>query len=133
MEFPPEPNDLPKISILRGASPDLSAATFCIQEESHTIGNALRWMLMKNPSVEFCGYSVPHPSEPKIHVRIQMYDGKSALEALIEALQNLDDLFGCINDAYITSFNWQRFEKFDEVDEGDVPAPKSTSSELHLP
>ena len=26
-----------------------------------------------SPKVEFCGYSNPHPSEPKIHLRIQMY------------------------------------------------------------
>ena len=58
---------------LRGAAPDLSAATFQIVDESHTIGNALRWMIMKkyasvpisivspllirdSPKVEFCGY-----------------------------------------------------------------------------
>jgi hypothetical protein len=32
---------------MKGAEPDLSAATFQIHDESHTIGNALRWMLMK--------------------------------------------------------------------------------------
>lgn len=26
-----------------------------------------------SPDVEFCGYSAPHPSETKIHLRIQMY------------------------------------------------------------
>jgi hypothetical protein len=59
---------------LKGATPDLSAATFQIADESHTIGNALRWMIMKkcvttylysilprslnrgSPKVEFCGY-----------------------------------------------------------------------------
>ena len=29
---------------------------------------------MKNPKVEFAGYSVPHPSEHKINLRIQTYD-----------------------------------------------------------
>ncbi|KLO08239.1 hypothetical protein SCHPADRAFT_616408 [Schizopora paradoxa] len=41
---------------MKGASDDLSAATYRIYVESHTMGNALRWMLMKNPKVEFCGY-----------------------------------------------------------------------------
>lgn len=27
--------------------------------------------LFCSPEVEFCGYSVPHPSENKIHLRIQ--------------------------------------------------------------
>ncbi|EDR08272.1 uncharacterized protein LACBIDRAFT_297775 [Laccaria bicolor S238N-H82] len=44
----------PKIKILKGAAADLSAATYQIHDESHTVGNALRWMLMKNPKVEFC-------------------------------------------------------------------------------
>lgn len=26
-----------------------------------------------SPRVEFCGYSNPHPSENKIHLRVQMY------------------------------------------------------------
>jgi hypothetical protein len=32
---------------MKGAEPNLSATTFQIHDESHTIGNALRWMLMK--------------------------------------------------------------------------------------
>lgn len=36
-----------KIEILKGYEPDLSAATFCLHEEDHTLGNALRYMLMK--------------------------------------------------------------------------------------
>jgi len=39
--------NLTSLSQLRGAAPDLSAATFQIADESHTIGNALRWMIMK--------------------------------------------------------------------------------------
>lgn len=30
-------------------------------------------LLFYSPEVEFCGYSIPHPSEAKIHLRIQMY------------------------------------------------------------
>ncbi|CEL57983.1 DNA-directed RNA polymerases I and III subunit RPAC2 OS=Schizosaccharomyces pombe (strain 972 / ATCC 24843) GN=rpc19 PE=2 SV=1 [Rhizoctonia solani AG-1 IB] len=62
-------DEVEKITLLKGWTK--SAATYCIMNESHTIGNSLRWMLMKNPKVEFCGYSVPHPSENKIHLRIQ--------------------------------------------------------------
>lgn len=32
---------------LPGAAPDGSACTFCIHEEDHTIGNALRYIIMK--------------------------------------------------------------------------------------
>ncbi|KAI0739123.1 RBP11-like subunits of RNA polymerase [Daedaleopsis nitida] len=122
----------PKIRILKGAEPDLSAATYQIHDESHTIGNALRWMLMKNPKVEFCGYSVPHPSEPHINMRIQMFgtltqhfystltvsssdaDGLSSLTALLDALKNLDDLCVTIDEAYTQSLQSDQYERWDE-------------------
>jgi hypothetical protein len=109
---------------LPGATEGYTQATFCILEEDHTLGNLLRWMLMKkyvapllstascptlsadlypcpcSPSVEFCGYryatasrrrcgsdpdarsdpndSAPHPSEAKIHIRVQMYGASRA-------------------------------------------------------
>ncbi|MBN3295986.1 RPAC2 protein, partial [Amia calva] len=50
---------------------DNSCVTFVLHEEDHTLGNALRYMVMKNPEVEFCGYSITHPSESKINFRIQ--------------------------------------------------------------
>ncbi|THH07127.1 hypothetical protein EW146_g9411 [Bondarzewia mesenterica] len=88
---------------MKGAEPDLSAATYQIFNETHTLGNALRWMLMKNPMVEFCGYSAPHPSENLIQLRIQMYDNLSSLTALQNALNDLDTLFESIEEAYIAS------------------------------
>ncbi|TFY53135.1 hypothetical protein EVG20_g10249 [Dentipellis fragilis] len=104
----------PKIRLLKGAEQDLSAATYQIHNESHTLGNALRWMLMKNPKVEFCGYSVPHPSENHIHIRIQMYDHLSSLTALIEALNDLDTLFESIEDAYKASLANGSYEVWEE-------------------
>ncbi|PPQ73489.1 hypothetical protein CVT24_007818 [Panaeolus cyanescens] len=102
-----------KLKILK-SSPDLSAATYQIHDESHTIGNSLRWMLMKNPKVEFCGYSVPHPSENVINVRIQMYDNLSSLDALITALDDLDKLCETVEDQYLESLRAQEYETWDE-------------------
>ncbi|KAJ7634644.1 RBP11-like subunits of RNA polymerase [Roridomyces roridus] len=104
----------PKVTIMKGATPDLSAATYQIHDETHTIGNALRWMLMKNPKVEFCGYSAPHPSENVINVRIQMYDNLSSLSALITALSDLDDLAVTIEEKYVASLNSGNYERWDE-------------------
>jgi len=47
--------------------------SFQIENEDHTLGNALRYIIMRNPEVEFCGYSIPHPSEAKMNIRIQTY------------------------------------------------------------
>ncbi|KAJ7043463.1 RBP11-like subunits of RNA polymerase [Mycena alexandri] len=104
----------PKVTIMKGATPDLSAATYQIHDESHTIGNALRWMIMKNPKVEFCGYSAPHPSENVIQVRIQMYDNLSSLSALITALADLDALCETIETTYRADLSAGKFERWDE-------------------
>ncbi|EGO03698.1 hypothetical protein SERLA73DRAFT_130145 [Serpula lacrymans var. lacrymans S7.3] len=104
----------PKLRIMKGADQDLSAATYQIFDESHTMGNALRWMLMKNPKVEFCGYSVPHPSENLIQLRIQMYDKLSSLTALLEALDNLDGLCVAIHDKYGESLASGDYERWEE-------------------
>ncbi|KAF5356835.1 hypothetical protein D9756_006465 [Leucocoprinus leucothites] len=149
---------IPKIKILQGAAPDLSAATYQIHDESHTIGNALRWMLMKNrilwlqvkiPSFKsfvpvsavssptFLSFlppkavdspcrliikmmsdhpfpSVPHPSENVINVRIQMYDDLSSLDALVEALGNLDNLCESIEDTYLEDLRKNNHETWRE-------------------
>ncbi|KAJ8596151.1 RBP11-like subunits of RNA polymerase [Rhizopogon salebrosus TDB-379] len=104
----------PKIKIMKGATADLSAATYQIFDESHTIGNALRWMIMKNPKVEFCGYSVPHPSENLIQLRIQMYDGLSSLNTLIEALNNLDNVCETVENGYHASLASNDYERWEE-------------------
>lgn len=45
--------------------------TFAIGDEDHTLGNSLRHVLMNNSKISFAGYSVPHPSEPVVHIRVQ--------------------------------------------------------------
>ncbi|KAK4049086.1 RNA polymerase subunit AC19 [Microbotryomycetes sp. JL221] len=103
-----------KILPLPGYTEGYTAATYCIKDEDHTLGNLLRWMLMKDPDVEFCGYSAPHPSEAKIHLRIQMYDNKSSLEALKAALLNLEQMTEAILDAYNESLKRGEFERYEE-------------------
>ena len=71
----------------------------------------------------FSVHSMPHPSEPVLHIRIQMYgsyatnpfmfvnpaspgilqcliDGLSSLDALLEALDNLENVVDAIESAY---------------------------------
>ncbi|KAI9638543.1 DNA-directed RNA polymerase [Dioszegia hungarica] len=105
-----------KITILPGHEPDYSACTFCLAQEDHTLGNALRWMIMKDADVEFCGYSAPHPSEPKIHLRIQMYENLSAVDCLRKALANLRDLLTTVKDKYELSLASDDFVREDDVD-----------------
>jgi DNA-directed RNA polymerase I and III subunit RPAC2 len=77
---------LPDIEIQGG--PDESVATFVFHNETHTLGNSLRHILMKNKKVEFCGYTVPHPLEDKMQLRLQT-NGHNAAQTLIEGLTDL--------------------------------------------
>ena len=73
------------------SSDDVLNATFAIRNEDHTLGNALRNIIMTNPDVDFCGYSIPHPSEAKIHMRIQSRRAP-AIEVLRKGLDDLQEL-----------------------------------------
>ncbi|KAF3770399.1 RBP11-like subunits of RNA polymerase [Cryphonectria parasitica EP155] len=79
-----------KLFLLPGSTP--TAASFEFRDEGHTLGNALRYIIMKNPDVEFCAYAIPHPSEPKMNMRIQTYKETTAIDALKKGLKDLQDL-----------------------------------------
>jgi DNA-directed RNA polymerase I and III subunit RPAC2 len=82
---------------LRGTGPPTSR-TFVIGDEDHTLGNALRHVLINDARVDFAGYCVPHPSEPVVHVRVQTAtnggEGTSltATEAVKEACATLENI-----------------------------------------
>ncbi|RCK59603.1 DNA-directed RNA polymerases I and III subunit RPAC2 [Candida viswanathii] len=103
-EQPEEIYDVNKIKILPGStSDDGTMASFQILDEDHTLGNALRYIIMKNPEVEFVGYSIPHPSENKLNLRIQTYGNLTAVEALHLGLDNLSEVCGVIEEKFLES------------------------------
>lgn len=65
-------------------------ATFSFTEEGHTLGNAIRYFLIKNADVDFVGYSVPHPAESRMNIRVQTKTAQP-LSTLEAALFNLDE------------------------------------------
>lgn len=74
--------------------------SFQIKNEDHTLGNSLRYLIMKNPDVEFCGYSIPHPSEAKLNLRIQTYGDITAIQALHKGLNDLVDVCNHIDSVF---------------------------------
>ncbi|TPX09003.1 uncharacterized protein E0L32_009582 [Thyridium curvatum] len=90
-----------RVKLLPGST--ATAASFEFLDEGHTLGNALRYIIMKNPDVEFCAYAIPHPSEPKMNVRIQTYEGTTAIQALEKGLRDLQDLCDVVADKYAVS------------------------------
>jgi DNA-directed RNA polymerase I and III subunit RPAC2 len=56
------------------------------------LGNALRHAILKNPQVTFCGYSIPHPAEDEMFLRIQTVEGVAAQDALKKGLEDLKEI-----------------------------------------
>lgn len=44
---------------------------------------------MCSPDTEFCGYTIPHPSEERVALRIQTRNGVSATSILRKGLKDL--------------------------------------------
>ncbi|KAG0171886.1 RNA polymerase subunit AC19 [Apophysomyces sp. BC1034] len=103
-----------KIEIIAGANSDQTAMTFCFKEEDHTLGNSLRHVINKNPEVDFCGYSIPHPSEAKMNVRIQTSDNTTAIDALSKGLTDLHDMCAFIRQAYEEELAKKEYVVWDE-------------------
>ena len=76
-----------------------TSRTFVFYNEGHTIGNPIRTIMMQQEGVEFCGYSVPHPVEAKMHLRVQT-TGESATKALIKGFRTLEHICDVIGDRY---------------------------------
>ena len=73
--------------------------TYSFQNEDHTLGNILRYMLMKDKNTTFCGYSIPHPSEDVMNIRLQTREENTnqimgkAMDRVIEISDILSDKF----------------------------------------
>ena len=65
--------------------------TFAIGDEDHTLGNSVRHVLMQNSKVSFAGYSVPHPSEPVVHIRVQTARTSKRRSKVDDNIHNGDD------------------------------------------
>ncbi|KAI8065492.1 DNA-directed RNA polymerase [Gongronella butleri] len=103
-----------KVEIIGGGD-DQTAMTFSLKDEDHTFGNSLRFMVNKNPQVDFCGYSIPHPSVAKMNLRIQTSTKTTAVDAFRKGMTDLTELTQHIRQAYIAELEKGNFETFEEI------------------
>lgn len=74
--------------------------TYVFHDEDHTLGNSLRHVLMRDPDTQFCGYTVPHPSELFMHIRLQSRDSKPTDELLAKGAETLKAMSQHILETY---------------------------------
>eukprot|EP01017_Pseudomicrothorax_dubius_P023311 TRINITY_DN2496_c0_g1_i3.p1 TRINITY_DN2496_c0_g1~~TRINITY_DN2496_c0_g1_i3.p1 ORF type:complete len:146 (+),score=53.69 TRINITY_DN2496_c0_g1_i3:128-565(+) len=78
---------------------DPSCATYSFIEEDHTLGNSLRYLLMANTNTSFCGYTIPHPSESVMNLRLQT-NGAKANDVIKGSLKDLATLCDILSENY---------------------------------
>ena len=115
---------------MRGTGP-VTSRTFVLGDEDHTLGNALRHVLMNDGRVNFAGYCVPHPSEPVVHIRVQTNTSSSssaesvspltAIEALKESCSTLSKQCDMVLEKLMEAApevreDMERMERFAELD-----------------
>lgn len=67
-----------------------NAGTFRVNKEDHTVGNLLRMQLLRDPSVRFVGYIMPHPLTHFLDLKIQTTSSTVApVEVLSSAIEDL--------------------------------------------
>ncbi|XP_058818211.1 probable DNA-directed RNA polymerases I and III subunit RPAC2 [Topomyia yanbarensis] len=82
-----------------------SSRTFVFEDEGHTLGNVLKSIICKYPDVNFCGYTVPHPAENKMHFRIQAARHVRAIDVLKRGLEDLERVCDHTIDTFEAAIN----------------------------
>ncbi|XP_077683208.1 DNA-directed RNA polymerases I and III subunit RPAC2-like isoform X3 [Eretmochelys imbricata] len=86
---------------------DGNCVTFVLHDEDHTLGNSLRYMIMKN---------ITHPSESKINFRIQTRGGLLAIEPFRRGLTELVDVCQHVLSKFEASIKEYRAQREEEMD-----------------
>ncbi|XP_004492017.1 uncharacterized protein [Cicer arietinum] len=100
-----------------GSYSDQSKSTFSLTDEDHTFANSVRFTLNQDPRVTFCGYSIPHPSENRVNVRVQT-TGDPACEVLKDSCQDLMLMCQHVRSTFGKAVN--EFKAIKNVDDMDM-------------
>ena len=94
-----------QLTVNRSSPDDQQSATYSFRNEDHTLGNLLRNQIIKNKEVEFCAYSMPHPSEPICNVRIQVSEQSQVDtdKVLKSSLKRISKLCDVLSEKFSTS------------------------------
>ena len=62
-----------------------NAGMFILGKEDHTLGNLIRIQLLRDASVRFAGYRMPHPLIFDCHIRVETMGSKMSPITLFES------------------------------------------------
>ena len=114
------------------ANADGSTATLRLHGEDHTFGNSIRYVLAKAPATDFVGYSIPHPSEHVIHLRLQTRPGHTVTEVMRDACSTLERLCDHVLDTFNKAEEAAIREGRDRGADEDEDGPLGGAEEHHM-
>jgi len=82
----------------------------------------LNVLIYYSPEVKFCAYTLPHPAEKVMHLRIQTVPGVLPQDILARGLNDLHDLAKVFLDKFTDEVG--KFTPADPVPEPELPIPK---------
>jgi len=100
--MPAEAKDSQRL-VMVSSGAGINCRTFVFKNEGHTLGNVLRSVILQNPQVVFCGYSLPHPAEDQMYLRIQTVEGVDAQDALLKGLTDLKKMTAHAKEVFETA------------------------------
>ncbi|PRW56845.1 hypothetical protein C2E21_4807 [Chlorella sorokiniana] len=71
---------------------DGRSIVLALQDETHTLGNALRDVMWSHPHVQLASYTQEHPSSQEILLRCQTNGAVSAEQGVVEALHIMQQM-----------------------------------------
>ena len=84
-----EDNSIPKV-IYEPDTMKPNAGKFTLSKEDHTLGNLIRLQLLRDPTVRFAGYRMPHPLINDCEIRVETMDSRvTPIKVFETALEDL--------------------------------------------
>jgi DNA-directed RNA polymerase I and III subunit RPAC2 len=80
------------VELVSQQTDDVYSTTFKIVDHDHTLLNAIRWVMMKKADIEYCAYSIVHPTDGFGMLRVQTDGSITAVDALHRGLEELKEI-----------------------------------------
>jgi len=83
--------------------------TFVFEDEGHTLGSLLTYVLESFPETDFCAYSIRHPSENKIYLRLKVKKGHTVEDIFKRGFQELNQILNHVKKTFNVSYMFNCF------------------------
>lgn len=74
---------------------------FKLENEDHTLGTILTYILDRMPETEFCAYTVRHPTENVVYLRLKVKEGNDANDVFKKGVTELEKALGVIEKKFL--------------------------------